>query len=391
MTTSNGVSTVHWPLAGYSAILQTAPDLSPFATWTNLVTGDPTALTFAAPGGLAIVLTNIGDEMALDLPVTNRQQFFRLSSPRWINPCGFAIFYNGLLEFSQSPTMIMNGRVHAEGPIYVGTSAATTFNAPVTTTSTLSAPLVDGLTTGWTPGESNPWNVTFNGNPGFITNAISLSTYTNNYHFLIDVPPAGQNPQSPPFHVYEEAVVVLLVTNGTGGVTNPMVQVILQSSYNGQIPGADPAKVILSYAVASPVSLKTNLPFLSLTNSFIDHREIKTNLVTQIDVGALSDWLDTQSPPRKPNCQALTASIFVTLWHVADQRLGGGKQLAVVRLKNGAQLPFNQNLGFTVATANPLYVWGNYNVQTPFSAPNASAGTTNTASAVSAALGVRSL
>ena len=44
-------------------------------------------------------------------------------------------------------------------------------------------------------------------------------------------------------------------------------------------------------------------------------------------------------------------------------------QLTAVRLKNGTTIPTNmvniagnnQPSGFTVATPNPLYVWGNYN------------------------------
>ena len=53
---------------------------------------------------------------------------------------------------------------------------------------------------------------------------------------------------------------------------------------------------------------------------------------------------------------------------------------------NGAQLPDNNGWGFTVATPNPLYVQGNYNVQTVGSAANASAGTNDTAYSVPAAL-----
>src|SRR4051812_39530398 len=66
MTSSNDLNTVHWPLAGYSAILQTATNLSPPVTWTNLVTGDPMAaqLAFAAAGGRTAIVTNIaGNEM----------------------------------------------------------------------------------------------------------------------------------------------------------------------------------------------------------------------------------------------------------------------------------------------------------------------------------------
>ena len=57
-----------------------------------------------------------------------------------------------------------------------------------------------------------------------------------------------------------------------------------------------------------------------------------------------------------------------------------------MRLVNGAQLPANNGIGFTVATQNPLYVIGNYNVQIAGSAANASAGTSNTTYTVPAAL-----
>jgi hypothetical protein len=46
---------------------------------------------------------------------------------------------------------------------------------------------------------------------------------------------------------------------------------------------------------------------------------------------------------------------------VADNRTVGAKQLTVVRLTNGIAPPSNGGLGFTLATPNPLYVWGNYN------------------------------
>jgi hypothetical protein len=36
----------------------------------------------------------------------------------------------------------------------------------------------------------------------------------------------------------------------------------------------------------------------------------------------------------------------------------------VVRLSHASRLPYNSNIGFSVATPNPLYVWGNYNTTT---------------------------
>ncbi|HEV2691499.1 MAG TPA: hypothetical protein VG347_01245 [Verrucomicrobiae bacterium] len=389
MTSSNGVSTVHWPLAGYSAILQTATSLSAYATWNNLVTGDPASalLAFAEPGGSAAITTNVaGNELTFNLAATNRQQFFRLTTPHLINACSYAIFYNGLLEFSQSATMIVNGRVHAEGPIYVGTTASLILNAPVTTTSTLSAPLVD-VTNGWTPGNSNTWNVTFNGSPGCITNAISLLNYTNNFHYLIDPPaddPNDPNHQLLPAHIYDIAELVLLVTNDPTGDGNPAVRLILQNGVSNGVPGFDPAKLILTFTNQFAAALKTNLPFLSLTNSFYDQREYKTNVVTQIDVGAFTAWVATNALVQT-KLPTVSGEYPATLY-IADRRNVNARQLAVVRLINGAQLPYNGGIGFTIATVNPLYVWGNYNTQGQGNAPDAYANTTNAAFVPPAAL-----
>ena len=164
------------------------------------------------------------------------------------------------------------------------------------------------------------------------------------------------------FRLYHQAQMILLVTNDVGGGVNPTVRLILQSA---SLPGTDPAKVILTYTDASPALLAMNLPFLTLTNSFYDQRELKTNIVTQIDVGRLDIWATTNS-----NVQAklpASSGIFPTILYVADQRIGSPTQsakLAVVHLSNAAQLPANNNLGFTVATQNPLYTWGDYNTTT---------------------------
>ncbi len=130
--------------------------------------------------------------------------------------------------------------------------------------------------------------------------------------------------------------------------------------------------------------MATNLPFLTLTNIAYDQRESDTNLFTQIDVGAFGAWAATNASVqgKLPAAQ----NFYPTILYVADRRPLTAKQLPSVRLVNGAQLPANNGLGFSVATPNPLYVKGNYNVQTATSSANASAATTNTANTVPAAL-----
>jgi len=389
---SNGVNTVFWPLTGSNFILQAKTDLSSTATWTNLTTGNQNVSlnTFPSTDGYAQYITNVvGDEITCNLPVVDGQRFFRLRTPQMIPACSFAVFYNGLLEFSQSPSLVFNGRVHANGPIYVGSSVPVTFNSTITTASNLSAPFADGLATGWTPSNPNAWNFVFNGNPGYITNATSLGIAglnPTNYHSLIDIPPASEDPRSTNgiLRLFNQAAMILIVTNDIGTGTHPTVRLSIQASVNGMIPGIDPTPVVYFLTNASPARLNTNLPFLTLTNQFYDQREYKTNYVTQIDVGRFSSWASTNQvvQSKLPS----SSGIFPTILYVADRRNVSSKQLAVVRVTNGAQLPGNNGLGFTLATPNPLYVWGNYNVQTSTSAANASADTANTDYTVPAAL-----
>ena len=274
----------------------------------------------------------------------------------------WAIFYNGLLEFTQCAIMIVNGRVQANGDIYVGTSASLTFNSGVSTTGTLTAPANDGLSAF----ASGSWNTTFTGNPGYTTNVASVTVSLNmtNSHFLIDIPPSGESPTSSTGkqRLYNQAFMVLLVTNGPGNTGNPTVKLTIQNSVNGQVPGNDPAPTVLYYTNQSPASLSTNLPFLSLTNTPYDQREQDTNLLTQIDVGRLASWMATNGSVqgKLPS----SSSLYPTILYVGDQRTANARQLPAVRLANGAQLPANNNMGFTVATMNPLYVMGNYNITT---------------------------
>ena len=299
----------------------------------------------------------------------------------------WAIFYNGLLEFTQCATMSVNGRVHANGSIYVGTSASLTFNSGVSCTGGLSAPYVDGVTSGWTPGTPSTWDTTFSGVPGYTTNVQSVTVSLNmtNSHFLIDVPPTGEDPQSATGQqrLYNQAQVVLIVTN-TPGTNLTTVQLTLQSYNNNQVPGADPAKVYITTNNATPAWLSNNLPFLSLTNTAYDQREYDTNLFTQINVTNMANWLanNTTVQSKLP----ASSGVYPTILYVADRRTNNNTHLSSVRLVNGAQLPANNGNGFTVATQNPLYVIGNYNVQIAGSAANASAGTSNTTYTVPAAL-----
>jgi hypothetical protein len=291
----------------------------------------------------------------------------------------WAIFYNGTLEFSYCAAMVVNGRVQANGPIYVGTTASLLFNGLVTTTTNIAAPNLDGSTTSnWNPANSNSWNTTFAQGAVQFGPSVTVSLNMTNSHFLIDFPTSSQtganaNSSTNAEMLYNQAQMIMVITNSSVGGT-PTVYLTLQApqTQNYAVPGSDPSPVTYTFTNATPASLSTNLPFLSLTNYALDQRESKTNLFTQIDIGTLATWMPTNNmiQGKLPS----SSSLYPTILYVADRRNSTAQQLPSVRLVNGAQLPSNNGLGFSVATPNPLYVKGNYNVTT---ASGTSTGTNN--------------
>ena len=80
----------------------------------------------------------------------------------------YAIFYNNLMEYTWCATFTINGRVHCNTNIFVGSSANLTFNTLVTTSKTISSPAWDGhAATDYTG------SVRYNASPapGYSTNA----------------------------------------------------------------------------------------------------------------------------------------------------------------------------------------------------------------------------
>ena len=282
----------------------------------------------------------------------------------------YAIFYNGELEFSDCATMTVNGRVHSNADICVGagSGASLTFNSLVTCCQTVSAPTRGGISTLWTVNNPSTWATTFNG--GYKTNyaKITVALTMTNTHSIIDIPPAGENVMSQQgmVRLYNQAQVILVVTNPTGA-TIPTVMLTLQTAANQNLPATDlnPTKDIVPGA--TPDYLKTNqivqLPFLTLTNTIPDLRQNQTSqYITQIDVNGYDIWLQTNVVAKsKFN---LTNGPFPTILYVADRRNLGTTKQAAVRLVNAAKLPTNKGLGFTVATQNPIYIQGNYNITT---------------------------
>ena len=299
----------------------------------------------------------------------------------------YAIFYHGVLEFSTCSPMTINGPVRCNANIYVGagTGGTLTFNSTVTSGGTIMAPTNNGANWGDPTNFSSNWRTVFNGNPPQLTNAprVNLLYWASNSHEIIDVPAPGEAPDSVMGRqrLFNQAHVLLLVSN-LNSTTNVIVTTIIQQSVNLNVPGADPSPYVSVCTNPSPSFLASTLPFLSLTNRFYDGRERKTNITTQIDVGRYAVWLATNAWISGVSGKFPAGSgVYPTILYVADNRSTLPNQLTVVRLTNGIAPPQNGGHGFSVATANPVYIWGNYNCTNP-----AYLGTTNTGASVPCAL-----
>ena len=261
----------------------------------------------------------------------------------------FAIFYNSLLEFTWNDPMTVQGRTHANGDIYVGSQSLLQFDATVTSTGTIQSPA-------WAGKSPSDYTVSpsYHGEPDYRTNVatLTLPIGTNNtpsaVREIINLRPPGESIASPMGRqrYYNKAGVVLLVTEDT-------VTAIIKSAPDDGAPTA------LTAPVTNLAAVGATFPFLSLTNSFWDSREQQFMKLTQIDMGKLKNWSETNPDllSKRP-----PASNPFNILYVADLRTTNPSTNTAVRLRNGGILPTGNGTGFTVATLNPLYIRGNYNI-----------------------------
>jgi hypothetical protein len=288
----------------------------------------------------------------------------------------FAIFYNSLLEFTWCAPMTVNGRTHANGNMYTGSAWQLTFNDIVDVTGTITSP-------SWGGYSSSQYSVPARYNPNYSTNSNSLvlpigtSNSPAAVREIIQMPPVGgdTNGSLASQRYYNKAQVVLLVSNTT-------VSAIYKTSMHDSSPNVVTARYYpTNNNPSNYTAVTTNFPFISITNLFpsnpnpmTDLRENDVLKLTDIDVSVLKKWLVTNAllNAKFPNTAGVYASSTnaPNIMYVADNRSYNNGQLTAVRLREADIIPTNLFVftgsnapsGFTLATPNPLYVYGNYNV-----------------------------
>ncbi len=285
----------------------------------------------------------------------------------------FAIFYNSLLEFTTAGTLTVQGRVHANSNIYVGSANPLTFNYTVTCTGVITNPA-------WA-GANPPYGgaVTYNGNPQYGTGGANLTLpigSTNNSPtnvIQILYPSTGSdNLAMKHQRYYNKAEMLILVTNNTFKPTNTVVTIRLQAPPINGMSCDDPSPV--TFINVNPSTFVTNAAWasnnfdfwLSTTNSFYDFRQGQYMRVTQINVSNFNTWCTTNRCIYNTagGSNKFNSSVPLNIIYVGDSRVINSSTNAAVRLMGGGSTNFPP-YGLTVATPEPMYVWGNYD--TPYS------------------------
>jgi hypothetical protein len=288
----------------------------------------------------------------------------------------FAAFYNLDLDFSPGQVMTVNGKVHVNGNFWMYPQAAVTFNdiveASVVVTNKDNPNDQQNLTSYTAP--------TYNGgSPRSGVDRLNILINTTNVEAILNLPPAGLGVPndagympSNQIYLYNECDLIISNsvsgTNGNG-VFGTNLSVYFSDFYNPAgrlVLVTNDVQWITTNGSGAYKWYVTNKFYSFLTDvAFYDFREGKIVQSVQIDVAKLGNWL-TNSAPNGGN-QYNQTNLFdkghgIDSIFVYNSVPPTSSQLPAVRVVNGQQLP--SRYGLTIATPMPLYVLGNYNIQT---------------------------
>jgi hypothetical protein len=385
---TNGGVTLSWSNATQLSLLQTTTNLSPPILWFNV--------------------SNPGFSTNFTALTTNSQQFFRIAP--LLPVFQFAIFYNLNMEIDPGQPMQVNGPVFCNASIW-DDSRDLTFLSSVSAVGTI-----------YTNNDVDPFSENYQGltgSPTFLSSVtsqagpLSLQSVngtlpsTNLIYTMLDLPPPGLGA---PYHAYLAASnqnylfnqVDLIISNSASGINGSSVYgsnitIYYENQYNYGYLSLVTNDMVVTNIIAGLPQTTNRIPYYSfVTNAtFYDFRESKTVQALQIDVAKLGKWLTNELPgggyvwTLKNTTGSTDKGHPIDSIYVYNNVPLTTAQLPAVRVVNGAKLPSAMIyafpiFGLTIATPQPLYILGNYNVQTNGGSPVL--GSTNTASTYPAAL-----
>jgi hypothetical protein len=279
----------------------------------------------------------------------------RVFEKRFDNPWTYAMFYVDDLEFQPTYGLTIDGPIHTNGNLYVGTSNFSALDrvgysgdyvngySPLDGQHSGSAG-TPNFATGIPPAQESAflpfgWNLSLNAADG--------STNNDSYHELIERPGSGTDALGSVRYYNQAGYRVLIDTNNNITITDSTGANVTGNA-QGQIQGAITTQVIWDVRENAYVRLAT-----------VDVASMTSNMSKLPAWNGIIYFSDT-SAGTAVNTTFNGASVSVS-------KRG-------IRLKNGATLP---STGMTVVAENPVYVQGDYNTGGTF---NSTSKTYNTPS-----------
>ena len=239
--------------------------------------------------------------------------------------------------------MTVTGPVHGNQWIYADPGATLAFEGDVTSARDIINEQKPG-----DPNTSRNGTIDWGGNrhvggQSSLNMPIGLDNSPANVHKIVEPPPIGEDPFSPlgKQRFYNKADMIITVNaDGTTTVTSGIVN--------------------NKSTVVNLASLPNSMKFLDVTRQLYNKRESKTVKQVEIDVARLAVWNSSLSNtfPARP---VTGGTKDVTIVYVDDKRSVTSSEETGVLVKNGSLLPSIH--GLTIATPEPIYVAGDYNIK----------------------------
>jgi hypothetical protein len=290
----------------------------------------------------------------------------RVFEKRFDSPWTYAMFYNSDLEFQPTASFTINGPVHTNGSLYIGSSNFTAQSnveysgdyvngySPNDTSSHAGSISAPNFVSNMPPMQVSPylpfgWNLSLNNADG--------SSNNDTYHEIIERPAAGTDAlanvryyNQPGYRIVINADTSVTITriDSSGTVTT-----LSGSAYNTWCANNGQG--------SSTTILQQNQPLY-------DAREGGAVKVTNVDVskivsniGSLTGWTGllyiADAGARTYNADGTTLNAGTSA-NVTINGVTSSTTKRAIRLINGYALPSS---GLTIVSENPVYIQGNYN------------------------------
>jgi hypothetical protein len=321
----------------------------------------------------------------------------------------FAIFYNLNLEMAAGNAQTIQGPVFCNASIWEGSAAinfstnveavGTNFTSsvdPFNSTYTNGSAAIVGSTADWSGTPQANFAPNIQGNPKDSATALTLpiagATNSNptNVEAILNLPPGAVSVANTSagylttnqIYLYNECdLIISNASYGTNyGVSQPMNTNIF--IYFSDVNNTPYLKLLkpdyyslktggsTNYLSGSGMGSATNVSYAGwsfATNvAFYDYRESDTVQAVQIDIAKFNTWVTNQAATNggyQYNTQCHNDRYhWIDSIYVYNNVPLTTAQLPAVRLINGKVLP--SSYGLTVATPQPIYICGDYNVRT---------------------------